>query len=129
MQELARQLASSLLLWVKSRGQLKSRGELWSLRRGAPPSIGSGTAEVHDGEDGTPKSDARTHRTPKALRAKIHAKRLAGFREALGVRTRPRVAFNRHAALNSKCKLTVPPPALRNGVGHFPKKRKSFVLF
>jgi hypothetical protein len=81
-------------------------------------------AEVHYGEDGTPKSDARTHRTPKALRAKIHAKRLAGFREALGVRTRSRVAFNPHAALNSICKLTVPPPALKNGVGRFPKKEE-----
>ena len=55
-------------------------------------------AEVCDGEDGTPKSDARTHRTPKALRAKIHGKRLAVFREALGVRTRRRVAFNQDAA-------------------------------
>jgi hypothetical protein len=57
---------------------------------------------------------------------KIHGKRLEDFREALGVRTRSRVAFNRHAALNSKCKLTVPPPALRNGVGRFAKKSKSF---
>jgi hypothetical protein len=38
------------------------------------------------------ESDARTHRTPKALRAKLtHG--LFCFCEALRVRTRPRIAF------------------------------------
>jgi hypothetical protein len=41
---------------------------------------------------GTDKSDARTHRTLKALRAKL-LRRLLGFAEAFGLRTRPRVAF------------------------------------
>jgi hypothetical protein len=38
------------------------------------------------------ESDARTHRTPKALRAKLRTASLL-FREALGVRARPRAAF------------------------------------
>ncbi len=38
------------------------------------------------------ESDAKTHRTPKALRAKLQ-RRLFGFAEAFGVRTRPRVAL------------------------------------
>jgi hypothetical protein len=38
------------------------------------------------------KSDAGTHRTPKALRAKFTKSRFL-FRAAFGVRTRPRVAF------------------------------------
>jgi hypothetical protein len=38
------------------------------------------------------KSDARTHRTQKALRAKL-LRGLLGFAKAFGVRTRPRVAF------------------------------------
>ena len=38
------------------------------------------------------KSGAKTPRTPKALRAKCSTQRIL-FREALGVRTRPRVAF------------------------------------
>jgi len=39
------------------------------------------------------ESDAKTHRTPKALRAKSIGKRLLFFAEAFGVRTRPRVAL------------------------------------
>jgi len=39
------------------------------------------------------ESDARTHRTPKALRAEFGGRRLV-FRGAFGVRTRPRVAFS-----------------------------------
>ncbi len=42
---------------------------------------------------GMGESDAKTHRTPKALRAKFYPDAPAPFREALGVRTRPRVAF------------------------------------
>ena len=38
------------------------------------------------------ESGAGTHRTPKALRAKVEANYLL-FRAALAVRTRPRVAF------------------------------------
>ena len=38
------------------------------------------------------ESDAETHRTPKALRAKLVGKSFL-FRAAFGVRTRPRVAF------------------------------------
>ncbi len=38
------------------------------------------------------ESDAKTHRTPKALRAE-RGKAMNRFREDLGVRTRPRVAF------------------------------------
>jgi hypothetical protein len=77
------------------------------------------TAEVRDGEGGTPESDARTHRTPKALRAKIHAKRLAGFREALGVRERPCVAFNRVLRLLNEI-------LGESAVGGFAKKSESF---
>ena len=39
------------------------------------------------------KSDAMTHRTPTALRAKF-IETLICFAKALGVRTRPRVAFD-----------------------------------
>jgi hypothetical protein len=39
------------------------------------------------------ESDARTHRTPKALRAKFTESRFL-FRAAFGVRTRPRVAVS-----------------------------------
>jgi hypothetical protein len=45
------------------------------------------------------ESDARTHRTPKALRAKF-MKTPSQFRKALGVRARPRVAFLTTAALS-----------------------------
>ena len=38
------------------------------------------------------EGDARTHRTPKALRAKL-LRGLLGFAKAFGVRTRPRVVF------------------------------------
>src|SRR5215469_3531369 len=38
------------------------------------------------------KSDARTHRTPKALRARLTIAH-CGFAKLFGVRTRPRVAF------------------------------------
>jgi hypothetical protein len=38
------------------------------------------------------ESDARTHRTPKALRAKLRTASLL-FREALGVGARPRATF------------------------------------
>jgi hypothetical protein len=39
------------------------------------------------------ESDAETHRTPKALRAKSAEQQLFNFAEAFGVRTRPRVAL------------------------------------
>ena len=42
----------------------------------------------------TNESDAKTPRTPKALRAKSAGAPVL-FREAFGVRTRPRVAFDR----------------------------------
>jgi hypothetical protein len=42
-----------------------------------------------DGYVQPPKSDAKTHRTPKALRAKC-VERFFSFRAALGVRARPR---------------------------------------
>jgi hypothetical protein len=41
----------------------------------------------------SPKSDARTHRTPKHLRAKSMEALFPVSRQALGVRARPRAAF------------------------------------
>jgi hypothetical protein len=46
----------------------------------------------------TLESDAKTHRTPKALSCKIHEGREL-FRVSFGVRTRPRVAF----AMEARC--------------------------
>jgi hypothetical protein len=41
----------------------------------------------------TDESDAGTHRTPKALRAKCIRRHIYCLATALGVRARPRVAF------------------------------------
>ena len=68
---------------------------------------------------------------------KIHGKQPAAFREALGVRTRRRVAFNQNAALNSACSPRSPARLderdLAIGVGRFPKKEEfrifSFSVF
>jgi hypothetical protein len=130
--ELARQLASFLLLGVKRRLQLKWRGEL--CEPFVPASQSSALrgcmrpAEVRDGEGCTLKSDEDgSHRTS----CKIHGNRLADFRETLEVRTRRRVAFNQDVALDSVYIPKVPPECTKP-VRHFDagrlKKSKSFAF-
>ena len=58
------------------------------------------------------ESDAKTHRTPKALRARIYRNAPALFCEALGVRTRPPVAFR---AVSSN--LRTDAPECESGLG------------
>jgi L-ascorbate metabolism protein UlaG (beta-lactamase superfamily) len=56
-----------------------------------------------------PKSDAKTHRTPKALRSKC-VEEFFTFRAALGVRARPRAAFRLSSYLVSVFRWDVPLP-------------------
>src|SRR5437773_3014185 len=68
------------------------------------------------------ESDARTHRTPKALRAESNGRNSSRFAPALGVRARPRVAFCAIPLLRAlwseaACCMTCRALALRRQVG------------